>query len=258
MFLLPVVFLVTGSLRPTGLPPPTGVEIVPPQPTLEAFRRLNEFLPLTTFLGNSLLVAGIAAPLTVLVAALAGYGIRLLGRDRARRVVVLTIVVMLIPVTAVWATRFQLFRAVGLTDSFVPLVAPALMATNPFYVLIYAWAFSQVPDQQFDAARVDGASPLTAWWRVGMPQVRPATLAVFVLAFTFHWSNFIDPLLYLNSIDKFTFPLGLRFLQQLNPTDWPLLTAASLVITVPAALVLLLAQRVLFSDRSVLLRGGRR
>ncbi len=248
IFLLPLLQMVVGSLRPIGAPPPQGIEFLPPQPTLESFRRLGDFLPVQTFLRNSLFVSAVAVPLTVLVASLAGFGIRLLPTSTARVVVVATVVAMLIPVTAVWATRFQLFRWLGVTDTYLPLVAPALVAANPFYVLIYAWAFAHVPDDQLDAARLDGTGATALWWRVALPQVRPATLAVVVLAFAFHWSNFIDALLYLDLIERFTYPLGLRFLQQLNPTEWPLLMAGALLFTVPVVAVLLLAQRVLFED----------
>lgn len=258
LLLLPLVFMVTGSLRAPGLAPPTGVELLPADPTIESYRRLDDLLPMSTFLRNSSIVVVAAVPLTVLVASLAGFGIRLLSRRWARRTVLVTIVLMLVPVTAVWATRFQLFKLGGLTDGFIPLIALGLMATNPFYVLIYAWVFGRIPSEQIDAARVDGASDLALWWRIAMPQAHVATLAVLVLAFTFHWSNFIDPLLYLASIDRFTLPLGLRFLQQLNPTDWPLLMAGSVVVTVPVVLVLLLAQRVLFDDPPGAFGVGRR
>ena len=256
LFVAPLVFMVLGSLRPPGLPPPVGVEVVPPDPTLESYRRVSALFPDggRTYLLNSMLVVGVAVPLTVLVASLAGFGIRLLPPRSRRRAVVLTLVLLLIPVTAVWATRFQLFRMAGLVGTYVPLIAPALAATNPFYVLIYAWAFAQVPEDQLDAARLEGASAISLWRRVALPQVRAATLAVTVLAFTFHWSNFIDPLLYLHRIDQYTLPLGARFLQQFNPTDWPLMLAGAVVLTLPVIAAVLLAQRLLFDDPRRILR----
>jgi len=161
---------------------------------------------------------------------------------------------MVVPVTAVWATRFEVFRLAGSLDTFIPLVSTALLATNPFYALIYAWSFGGIPDTQLEAARLEGASGWRVWREVAMPQARPATLAVAVLAFTFHWGNFIDALLYLNSQELFTLPVGLRFLQLLNPTDYPLLLAGSVIVTIPPVLVFLLAQQVLLDP----LRATRR
>jgi multiple sugar transport system substrate-binding protein len=262
LFAVPLIFLVAGSLRPVGLPPPTGLELVPPDATLDAYRRLPRLVPLTTYLRNSTLVVSLAVPLTVLVASLAGFGIRMLPPSHRRVVVAVALIVMAVPVTAVWATRFQLFRLAGTLDTVIPLISTATLATNPFYALIFAWSFGGLPDAQLDAARLEGASSWRIWRTVAMPQARAAILAVAVLSFTFHWGNFIDALLYLQSQQLFTLPIGLRFLQLLNPTDFPLLLAGSVVVTVPAVAVFLLAQRVLLEDplRAVRARrrGGRR
>lgn len=257
LYASPLLLMVSGSLRGRGLPPPRGVEIIPAAPTLEAFTTLGQVLPLATYARNSLVVAATAVPLTVLVGSLAGFGIRLLPPRAARWAVAATIAALLVPVTAVWATRFELFRLVGAVDTFVPLAALGLVATSPFLVLVYAFAFSRLPDEQLEAAAIDGAGPLRLWWTIAMPQVRAATLAVVVLAFTFHWSNFIDPLLYLNRQSLFTAPLGLRLLQQLNPTDWPLLMAGAVLTTMPPVVVFLLGQRAFLGERGVLLATAR-
>ncbi|PZG02677.1 carbohydrate ABC transporter permease [Micromonospora deserti] len=258
VFAAPLWFMVVGSLRPAGLPPPRTLEVLPAAPTLAAYRRLPELMPLFTYLANSALVVALAVPVTVLVASLTGFGLRLLTPPARRRMILGLLALLLVPVTAVWATRFELFRLAGAVDTYVPLLAPALLAVSPFLVLLYAWSFGGVPDSQLEAARLEGAGWLTVWRRLALPQVRPATLAVAVLAFTFHWSNFIDPLLYLHSGDRYTYPLGLRFLLLLNPTDWPLLMAGCVIATAPCVVVFLLAQRILLNDSplSALRYGG--
>jgi multiple sugar transport system permease protein len=248
LFLAPLWFMAVGSLRPIGQPPPVTLELLPADPTLEAYRRLPRLMPVMTYVRNSVLVAGIAVPATVVVASWAGFGIRLLHPAARRRVVLASLAVLLVPVTALWTTRFQLFRLLGAIDTIVPLVAPALLATSPFLALIYAWSFGGIGDSQLQAARLEGASAARIWRTVALPQARPATLAVAVLAFTFHWANLIDPLLYLQSADRYTLPLGLTFLRLLNPTDWPLLMAGCVVATVPPVAVFLLAHRILLSD----------
>jgi multiple sugar transport system permease protein len=260
LFAAPLWFMVVGSLRPAGLPPPRTLEVLPPEPTLAAYARLPELIPLVRYLANSALVVAVAVPLTVLVASLTGFGLRLLGPAARRRAVVGLLVVLLVPGTAVWATRFELFRLAGVVDTYVPLVAPALLAVSPVLVLVYAWSFGGIPDSQLQAARLEGARWLAVWRRIALPQVRPATMAVAVLAFTFHWANFIDPLLYLHSGDRYTYPLGLQFLRLLNPTDWPLLMAGCVIATLPCVAVFLLAQRILLSDDplAVLRSGGNR
>jgi multiple sugar transport system permease protein len=257
IFLLPLWFMISGSLRPVGLPPPAGIELLPASPTLDSYERLPRLIPLWVYLRNSALVTAVAVPLTVLVASWAGFGIRLLPRRGQRMAVIASLMVLMVPVTAVWATRFEVFRLAGIIDTYLPLIAPALAATTPFYVLIYAWSFGGVADSQIEAARLEGASPWRIWRSLAMPQVKTATLAVAVLAFAFHWGNFIDALLYLSSQQRFTLPLGMRFLQLLNPTDWPLLMAGAVIMTLPSVGVFLFAQRLFLDDPLRGLRGGR-
>ncbi|MDQ3342730.1 MAG: hypothetical protein M3425_05910 [Actinomycetota bacterium] len=145
LFGLPLWFLVSGSLRPVGLPPPAGFEFLPPSPTLDSYTRLPQLVPIASYLRNSLLVVAVAVPVTVLVASWAGFGIRLLQRQARRRAVGASLVVMMIPVTAVWATRFEVFRLLGALDSLAPLIAPAFAATTPFFALLYAWSFRASP-----------------------------------------------------------------------------------------------------------------
>ena len=256
-FLLPLLVMVSGSLRPAGLPPPQGIEFVPHSPTLDSYRRLPELVPLWTWLRNSTVVVTLAVPITVLVASWAAFGMRLLPRQARRSAVLLTLAVLLVPVTAVWTTRFAVFESVGLVDTYGPLVAPAFAATTPFYVLVYLWSFTGLPDSQLEAGRLEGASSWQLWRRIAMPQAKLATVAVAVLAFTVHWANFIDALLYIDSQSLYTLPLGLRLLQLLNPTDFPLLMAGAVIATAPPVAVFLLAQRIFFDDPLRSLRGGR-
>ena len=255
-FALPVLLLLLGSLRPLGAPPPTGVEVVPPGASLQAFALLDDLLPVRTFARNSALVAVVAVPLTVAVAALAGFGIRLLTARLRRVVVLLSVLVLLIPASALWTTRFQVYAALGLTGSVLPLIAPALLGTTPFFVLVYAWAFHGIADSQLEAARLAGESWPRVLRHVALPQVRPATVAVAVLAFTFHWGNVVDALLYLRDIDDFTLARGLETLTLLQPTEFPLLLAGAVVFTLPSVVVFLLAHRLFDHDPLASLRSG--
>ncbi len=147
------------------------------------------------------------------------------------------------PVTALWLTRFLLFKELMLIDTLWVLVVPALMGTNPFFVLLFYWTFRRIPRELFESARLDGAGPLSIWARVAMPLARPTTTAVSVLAFTVYWSDFINPLLYLKSESHYTLPVGLRVLQQMDRSNWPLLMAGVVVMAAPVLILFLLMQR---------------
>jgi multiple sugar transport system permease protein len=117
------------------------------------------------------------------------------------------------------------------------------MGTSPLFVLLFFWTFRRVPSEVFETARLDGAGAFTVWWRIGLPLAVPTIIAVAVLTFLFYWSDFISPLLYLKSQDLYTLPIGVRQLQQLDRSDWPLLMAASVLLAAPAVAVFVIAQR---------------
>jgi multiple sugar transport system permease protein len=242
-FVLPLVFMVTGSLRQAGLPPPRTPEFVPSPLAFENYERAFELVDLQRYLLNSLIVVAAAVPLTILVASWAGFAMSRLPRRLAGTMVALSLVALMVPVTALLVPRFAIFRALGLIDTYWPLIAPALIGTSPFYVLLFYLAFRRLPSDLFDACRLEGLSPFAVWWRVAMPLVRPVTVAVALLAFVFTWSNFLDPLIYLFDEEKFTLPLGLRSLAQLDRQNFPLLLAGAVVATAPVVAAFLYLQR---------------
>jgi multiple sugar transport system permease protein len=142
-----------------------------------------------------------------------------------------------------WLTRYVIFQWVGLIDSFAALIAPAIMGSSPLFVLLFYWTFRRIPSELFETARLEGAGAFTVWRRIAMPLAVPTVVAVSILAFLLYWSDFVSPLLYLKSQDLYTLPVGLRQLQQLDRTNWPLLMAGSVLLAIPAVAVFSVAQR---------------
>jgi multiple sugar transport system permease protein len=243
VFALPLVFMVSGSLREPGLPPPRTPELLPDPLGLGGYGRAFDLVDLGRYTVNSLAVAALVVPLSVLVASLAGFALLRLSRRTATALVAVSLVALMVPATALLVPRFALFRELGLTDTWAPLVAPALLGTSPLYVLVFAWAFRRLPPELYDACRLEGMTPLAVWRRVAMPLVKPVTVGVGVLAFVVSWGNFLDPLVYLYDPDLYTLPLGLRALAELDRTDMPVLLAGCVVATAPVIAVFLVAQR---------------
>jgi multiple sugar transport system permease protein len=243
LFVLPLAWMVSASLRQPSLPPPRTIEWLPDPIAWSNYARIFELLPLGTFIGNSLLVVALAVPLTLLTASWAGLAMAQLPDPARRRLVVLAILLMMVPVAALWLTRYVIFSHLGLIDSLWALVAPAIMGSSPLFVLLYYWTFRRVPSQLFEAARMDGAGILVIWAWIAMPIARPTTITVAVLAFIFYWSDFVGPLLYLKSESRYTLPVGVQSLQQMDKNNWPLLMAAAATMTAPVVALFLVAQR---------------
>ncbi|HEX2497065.1 MAG TPA: hypothetical protein VHK46_09545, partial [Gaiellaceae bacterium] len=158
-FLLPLWFMVSGSLREPGLPPPRAPELIPSPISTASYHEAFDLVDLTLYTVNSLIVAALTVPLAVLVASLAGFAM-LLVAGRARVVLVgFSFAALMIPVTALLVPRFTMFRWLGLIDTWVPLIAPALLGLSPFYVLLFYWSFRRLPLELFEAARLEGMSP---------------------------------------------------------------------------------------------------
>ncbi len=243
VFLLPLVWVLVAALRQPGTPPPAGIEWLPDPPSLDAFARLGTLLPFGRYLVNSLVVVAVAVPVTLLVASWAGFAIAQLDDLQRRRLVVLAVGLLLVPATALWLTRYLVFRQLGILDSLGALVAPALMGSSPLFVLLFYWAFRRLPGELYEHARLDGASALTVWRRVALPLAMPTSVVVALLTFLLYWSDFLGPQMYLRSQELYTLPVGLRQLQTLDRTNWPVLMAGSVVLAIPAVLVFLLVQR---------------
>jgi multiple sugar transport system permease protein len=149
----------------------------------------------------------------------------------------------MVPVTSLWLPRFLIFKWLGWIDSYAALLAPALLGSSPLFVLLFYWSFRRIPAEMFDAARLDGAGTLGLWWWVAFPLARPAAVAVGTLTFIQYWNDFINPLLYLKSQANYTLAVGLQQLQQMDRTNWPLLLAAAVVMTLPTLVLFVFVQR---------------
>ena len=248
VFLLPLYWAVVTSLRETGRTLPRHIEWLPSPAVWGNYRTVFEVVDAERFALNSLLVASVAVPATTLFASLAGFAMSQLPHRYRTRLVVVSALCLMVPLTAIWIPRFLLFKEAGLMNRRVALMVPSLMGTSPFFVLLFLWAFLSVPKEVYDAARVDGAGAYRIWAGIGLPQVRAAIGTVGVLAFVHYWNSFVEPLLLMRTADKFTASLGLRMLYSLDGTNWPIIMAGSVLTIVPVVTVFVLAQRAFLRD----------
>jgi multiple sugar transport system permease protein len=248
VFLLPLYWIGVTSLRMVGAPPSLTIEWWPADPQWQNYLTIFELTPMARYLRNSVIVVAVASPLSIIVASLAGFSLAQLP-DRFRRPVVYTTVgLLIVPSASVWIFRFQILSWLGLIDTLWALIAPAFGGTNPLYILLFYWTFRRAPAEIFEAARLEGASVLQSWWRIGLPLAVPAVMAVGVLSAVHYWSDFVGPVLYIYQPRWYTLPIGLQILKQLDVTNWPLLMAGAVVMTVPVAIVFLAMQRFFLNE----------
>ena len=252
IFLVPFWAMVSGSLRPLGIPPPRTIVPFPWPLSFESYAEAFRAVPLAREIRNSLIVAVVAVPVSLVVSSWAGFAVARLPRRSGLVMIAVAVVVLLIPAGALVVGRFTIYRTLGITDTLLPLMAPSLLGSSPLFVLLFAWAFRRIDPQLYDIAREAGMSPMRTWWHVAMPLSRAVTGAVALLAFVVTWSNFVDPLVYLFDRDLYTVPIGLRTLSTVKATDRPAMLAAAVIATAPVvAIFVYLQARFLSEDRGV-------
>ncbi|MEZ4644671.1 MAG: carbohydrate ABC transporter permease [Chloroflexota bacterium] len=250
-FLLPLYWIFTASLRQRGLPPPTTIEWIPQSLTFDNYPFIFELLPMARYIRNSLIVVVVAVPITLYVASLAGFGMAQENELWRRRLLVLSVVLLMVPGASVWLFRFQILRWLGILDTLWALIVPAFAAGNPLFVLLFFWSYRRLPAEMYEAARLDGASAWVLWWKLARPLVRPTAVTVIILSFVTYWSDFVSPVLYIYRTDLYTLPIGLQILKQLDPTNWPVLMAAAAVMTLPVVVLFIFLQRAFLSNLSI-------
>ena len=248
LFLLPLLWALSASLHEPGVGARRMIAGIPSPAAWGNYREVFRVVDLLRYAANSLFVIALAVPITIVVASWAGFAISQLPRRWRWRCIALSVLCLMVPLTAIWLPRFILFKEAGLVDRRIALVVPALMGTSPFYVLLFAWTFARLPREIYEAARLDGATPWRLWKDIALPLARPAIVAVAVLSAVHYWNSVIEPLLLIRTDANNTVSLGLRVLYSLDRTNWPLIMAGAIVVLAPVVLVFVLAQRAFLQD----------
>jgi multiple sugar transport system permease protein len=237
-----LLWVVVASLRQPGLPPAHLIEWWPSAAHWDNYVQLFRIVPMARYVLNSLIVVIIAVPVTMLVAALAGFALSQLGTAWRQRLVFASVALLLIPGMAIWTLRFYVLNTLGLIDSLAALIVPAVAGGSPLFILLFYWASWRIPPDLYESARLEGAGAWTVWLHVARPLIWPTTAAVTVLAFALYWSDFTTPVLYIFRPDLYTLPIGLQLVKQMDATNLPLLMAGSVLMLAPVVVLFLALQ----------------
>lgn len=202
------------------------------------------WLPFGLFALNTILVTGLCVLGEVLSCSAAGYSFARLhfpGRDKCFLLVIST---MMLPYPVLMIPNFILFKYLGWIDTFLPLVVPSFLGGSAFSIFLFRQFFRSIPRELDDAARVDGCGPWGIFWRVTIHLSKPVFGAVAIFSFVSHWNRFIGPLIYLNSMKKYTLALGLSMYRGQTGVQWNWLMAASFAVMLPCLLLFFFFQRI--------------
>lgn len=241
--LLPLGWLLSISLKPPG--DLSDGRLVPGRITLEHYRAVFADPHFPAALRNSLGIAGIATTLAIVFGSLAAYALVRLRFPGRSLVMGGALSIAMFPPIAVIGPLFDLWRRVGLFDTWTGLVLPYLSFTLPLAIWTLSAFFRDLPWELERAARVDGATRLQAFRHVIVPLAAPGVATAAILVFVFAWNDFLFAMSLTSTDHARTVPAALAFFTGASRFEEPTssIAAASLVVTVPVVLVVLLFQR---------------
>lgn len=251
VFLAPLIWMLSTSVKPEHQAASGQIDLLP-DPALSVFGQSAEnysavwndrTIRFPLYLRNTLIVALLGVTGMTISSAVVAYGLsRVQWRGRGL-VFVLILATMMIPFPVLMVPLYIIFRELGWTGTLKPLWAPAWFG-NAFNIFLLRQFFMTIPVQLDEAARLDGCSHWSIFWRVILPLAKPALAVVALFHFIYVWNDFVGPLIFLTDRDQFTLALGLQLYQsQAGNTPWNLLMAASTLMISPLVLLFMLTQR---------------
>ncbi len=153
---------------------------------------------------------------------------------------------MMLPGQVVLIPTYILFRDLNLLDTHWSLILPNLLAGNAFFIFLFRQFFQTISPELADAARIDGCGLFGVFWRIYLPLSKSALATVAIFSFFGNWNNFLWPLIFIDTNEKYTLAVGLKLFQGAHTTEFPLLMAASVIGLLPCVILFLRLRSILF------------
>lgn len=247
IFIFPFFWTVSSSLKQvwelTTFPPTW----LPENPQWNNYTYVLTKVPFLVWTWNSIIVVALSTLGTVLSASIVAYSFARF-RYRGRNVIfVLTLATMMLPAQVTLIPQFVLFHKLGWVETIRPLWVPMWFGGGAFFIFLFRQFFMSLPRELDEAALIDGASYPRIFWSIILPLSGPVLATVAVISFIAGWNDFVNPLIYLHTPDKYTLAVGLNYFRSLPETSGMptqhLLMAASVMVIAPVLLIFFAAQR---------------
>ena len=241
--ILPLLWMLSTSLKPPREVLATPPTLIPAVPTLENYQRLLGQTAFVRYFVNSVSVAGLTVLLTMAVGAVGAYSLtrfRFPGREGIARLILCTY--MFAPIMIV-VPIYILARRLGIVDTHTALVLSYSSFCLPFSLWLLRAFFQSIPIELEEAAQVDGAGRPRALAYIVAPLALPGVIATSIFTFTLAWNDYIFTRILIVSDELKTLPVGVQDLFSAAVVDWGLVMAAGMLITIPALAFFMAVQR---------------
>lgn len=251
--LIPFAFQISTSLKSEDQLFVYPIEWIP-EPVLwenyaEAFVQLGSISPGLTFwriVGNTLFITILAMTAELVSVTLVAYGFSRFRFPGRNVLFIIMLSTMMLPSIITLIPTFLIWRSLDLIDTFDPLILTAWFGGGAWAVFLLRQFFLTIPKEIEEAAVIDGANTFQIYYKIMLPLIKPALLALGILIFRGNWNNFMGPLIYLNTTVKFPMVVALKFFQESLSKEapkWHYMMAMSTVMAMPILALYFAAQR---------------
>ena len=242
VFLSPFLVMFTTSFKTMEDAFLVPVKVWPRQFTAANYGAAINKIPYFQYMGNTALITGLSLLGELLVVPMVAYSLSKIRWRGAGVVSGLLMATMMIPFTVTMIPLYRTWHMLGLTGTYVPLIAPHFVG-HAYYIIILRQFMRGLPNSLFEAAKIDGANEFQRYLHIALPLCKPALTTVGIYTFIAVWSDYLGPLIYINKKDRMTLSLGLQqFLNEFT-VDWTLLMAAAVIFVLPVVVLFFIFQR---------------
>ncbi|MEU8659660.1 sugar ABC transporter permease [Actinoplanes philippinensis] len=242
----PILWVVLSSFKPGYAVQSTEITLIK-DPTLANYEYVLFDTNFRSWFLNSVIVASLTMLIGIFFSATTGYALSRFNFPGRRSLMMVFLVTQMFPVSILIVPIYAIMANLGLINTLPSLVIAYLTIAVPFCAWMLKGYFDSIPTSLDEAASLDGCGPFRIFWRVILPLARPAIAVTGFYAFLTAWGEVAYASAFIQTDDKYTLAYGLQqFVPQFNP-QWEYLTAAAVLVTIPAGIVFLFAQKHLVS-----------
>ncbi len=197
-----------------------------------------------TYFANSFLITVPRIAVTVVSCVLVAYGFARFEFAGKKLLFGIMIGTMMLPLIVLRLPQYLMFKEMGWLDTYLPLIVPSAFATDTFFVFMLVQFLRGIPRDMEEAAVIDGCNSLQLLWYIIVPLLKPAIISVIVFQFIWTMNDFMGPLIYLASVEKYPVSLALKMsIGATEEVEWANVIAISVVALIPSVAVFFMAQR---------------
>ena len=239
LWALPLAYAVWTAFHPAEF----STHFVPTAPlTMENFAKAWAAAPFARYFLNTILLVTMILAAQLVLCTLAAYAFaRFVFRGRDVAFMLVLVQLMIMPDVLI-VENYRTMSRLGILDTLTAIGLPYM--ASAFGIFLLRQTFKTVPKELDEAARVEGAGPLEVLWKVYVPLAKPVYVAYGLVSVSYHWNNFLWPLIVTNSVNSRPLTVGLQIFSSGDQgVDWSIITAATLMTSGPLLIAFLLFQR---------------